>query len=72
LTGGLCHALVVYDQLTKVAAKALRGCEMNGIERSELMWLQHSCSGENAVAHAHQIAPGQDGTAGGGRAFTTR
>jgi hypothetical protein len=72
MTGGLSHALVVYDELANVAAKALRCCEMNRIERSELLWLQHSCSGENVVAHTHEIASSQDGTAGGRRLFTAR
>jgi hypothetical protein len=72
MTGGLCHPLVVYDEFANVAAKALRCCEMNRIERSELMWLQHSCSGEKVVAHTHEIASSQDGTAGGRRLFTAR
>jgi len=54
----MCHALVVYDQLANIAAKALRSCEMNGVERSEFMGRQHSCSGENVVVYTHEIASG--------------
>lgn len=31
VTGGLCHALVVDDELANVAAKALRCCDVNPI-----------------------------------------
>jgi hypothetical protein len=64
LASGLGHALVVHDELANVAAEALCGCEMDGVERSELLRPQHSCSGKNVVVHTHQIASGQDGTAG--------
>ena len=72
LTGGLCHVLIVYDELANVAAEAFRCCEMNCIQRSEFLWLQHSCSGENVVAHADEIASSEDGTAGSRRLFTAR
>ena len=69
-TGGLCHAVVVHDQLANVAAKAFRRREMNRIKRSELMWLQHAGSGQDVVADAYEIASSQDGSAGRRRLVT--
>ncbi|HEX2047481.1 MAG TPA: hypothetical protein VHF27_06940 [Acidimicrobiales bacterium] len=72
MTGGLRHALVVDDEFANVAAKAFRGCEMNGIQRSEPMRLQRSSSREHVMIYTHEIASSQDGTAGGRRLLNTR